>query len=250
MKPLRTSSINRLRIKASETPKPRIAWQSYVLAALMVCGFLVFTQAVMAESKDVPEVAQTEELVAEKAEAPKAEVEAPEAKQEFFTVAADLETTPERAETFEEAVERVTVKAEPEEEPATENALASEVSPQPKDVAEEASTTENEPAAEAQAVVTQFYTDLGEGHLGTAYDKLAPEFQDTLPYTTFSRGYADTTALKCEVKYSEVINDDLVRLDVQLSVDEDGLPAQYYVTCLVEKQATEWLVSGVSQLRG
>lgn len=252
MNPVRTSSINRLRIKAKETPKPRIRWQSYALAALMVCGFLVFTQTVMAESHDAPE-APTAQVAQEKlSQSPAGPSEPKEAQQDFFTVAADVEMAQSEPKLEVPLKAEVVVEEEAPERDKKESVSSAGVSPlpeapEPESLGEE---IENLPESQAKAVVSEFYSDLSEGHLGTAYDKLSPEFQETLPFTTFRDGYSNTGALTCEVKYDEVLSDELVRLDIQLSADEGGVSADYYVTCLVEKQGSDWLVSGVSQLKG
>ncbi len=44
----------------------------------------------------------------------------------------------------------------------------------------------------AKQVVTQYYDDINQGNYRDAYNLLAPDFQNSLPYSTFAKGYADT----------------------------------------------------------
>ena len=101
----------------------------------------------------------------------------------------------------------------------------------------------------ASALAKSFYTALNDGNLGEAYDKLSPDFQAGLPFQRFRNGYEVVETISCEVKHSEVLPDDQVRLDLQIDATEAGYSSTYYATCLVSKDdKDDWTICGVAQL--
>jgi hypothetical protein len=94
-----------------------------------------------------------------------------------------------------------------------------------------------------------FYSAINAGDIENAYGFLTPEFQKALPYSRFQTGYQGVEALACTIKYEEVLSPGRVRLDLQLDVVEAGVPATYFVTCVLHGADDEWAVAGMSQLR-
>jgi len=101
----------------------------------------------------------------------------------------------------------------------------------------------------ASLLTNSFYTALNDGNLGEAYDKLSPDFRTSLPFQRFKNGYELVESISCEVKHSEVLPDNKVRLDLQIDATEAGCPNTYYATCIVSKDRSDnWTISGVAQL--
>lgn len=215
----------------TERVKPALRWQSYLLALVMVVGFFVFTQSVMAESKtaDTPAVGLSELPVA--TEPAKADSKPDEASKDLAATAlSQIEDAPA----------------------STSQSSGITPEPAPSQAAEELPIgPQQEPEfAAAQTVVTEFYRQLDSGDFGQAYDKLSPDFRETLSYHRFNEGYSSTSAISCNIQHSEQLSDDLVRFDIAISVTENGVDSRYYATCLVRKLADSWWLDGVGQVRG
>lgn len=101
----------------------------------------------------------------------------------------------------------------------------------------------------ARAVVENFYSDLGNGNTQEAYQRLSPAFQYYLSYPRFQQGYEDTTSIYCEVKHFEQIDDNKIRVDVEISLIEDSIPVEYLATCVVARSEQQWYLDGVAQLK-
>ena len=101
---------------------------------------------------------------------------------------------------------------------------------------------------QASEMTTEFYSALNDGNIGEAYDKLAPEFQADLPFENFQYGYAAVESISCEVKNSEQISPEQIRLDLQIDAYEAGHDTTYYATCILWKTNDEWSIAGVAQL--
>ena len=218
-----------MKTPSAERLKPALRWQSYLLAFVMVVGFFIFTQSVMAESKT-----ETTPAVG------LADLPAPAA----------LETGASKAELAVTALSADRIEPEAatplsEVFPQTGAAEAGEgVSVGPRQEPEEIEF------ASAQSVVTEFYRELNAGDFGQAYDKLSPDFRESLSYHRFNEGYSSTSAISCTIRHSEKLNDDLVRFDIAISATEGGVESLYYATCLVRKLADSWWLDGVGQVRG
>lgn len=268
------SSIRSSSTVSAEYNKPKRPWQAYVLASLMVAIGFLFANAVfdrLTESKLAPSLAQetkveesepTEEpQVAEnKDESEPVAVTKPKAPQPIYN--STYPAPPETSETIASSQPDAPVlsgfsapktdvatseeTAEPTEEAALTAPQAETQAPESLDTTEETS----DQVEVASAVVSGFYEDLDSGNLGSAYDKLGSEFQHVLTFDRFRDGYSQTENLSCEIKNTELLADDLVRLDVQIAVTESGVPTQYYATCLVAKEGREWALAGVVQLEG
>ena len=142
--------------------------------------------------------------------------------------------------------------------------LSEEVSPSPyspesdklratdaveQDVSEPlALSPESKPEESADQMISEFYNQLGEGNIDAAYDRLSPKFREVLSYHRFKQGYENVDALSCEVKNSTPINNDKVRLDVEIQVTEAGAPSTYWATCVVIKNGMSWRLDGVAQI--
>ena len=210
-------------------------WQTYVVAlGLTLCFFLVVGN-VLGESSAKPAKTELTETQTEKA---------PEvAKVEGYQLA-DKEAPTSSWETTTGIESPV----------ATEPITKEEVIVGPEAPAAEAALDEesSEPLGDeeaASALANSFYTALNDGNLGEAYDKLSPDFQTSLPFQRFRNGYEVVDSISCEVKHSEVLPDDQVRLDLQIDATEAGYSSTYYATCLVSKDEDDnWTISGVAQL--
>ena len=101
----------------------------------------------------------------------------------------------------------------------------------------------------ARAVVENFYADLGNGNTHDAYQRLSPAFQYHLSYPRFQQGYENTTSIDCEVKNFEQMDENKIRVDVEISLIEDAIPVEYVATCVVARSGKEWYLDGVAQLK-
>lgn len=233
------NSIRKCSIKKhqSENIKPAVRWQSYLLALVMVSGFFFFTQKVLAEAKG------DKAPVAAKAPRPAAQP------LELSQIPSGLqEETVKLAESSEVAAQEAFDSTPLPEETALAPEPGAEPEPQMGPQREE--KPEDTDLAAAEGLVTGFYGDLNSGRIGTAYDKLSPEFRQTLSYERFDAGYSTTSAISCEVQHVENVSDDLVRVDIAIAVTEDDVDSSYYATCLVKKVDDAWLLDGVGQVRG
>lgn len=184
-------------------------WQSYVVAVGMVLGFFLVVQSGLGESPQAPVTSPKEKQVA--------------------------------AATQDPPIKGYQLKDETHDQVPDEPAMTG-----PPPSAVEPSETEVEGATR---VTQDFYAALSEGRVAQAYDLLSSDFQYALPYGVFSEGYLYVEAMSCEVKHSELVDNDRVRLDLQIQVTENGCPGTYYVTCLVSREQ-EWRISGMMQLEG
>jgi len=210
-------------------------WQTYVVAlGLTLCFFLVVGN-VLGESSTEPAKTEIAETQTEKA-AETVKVEGYQlADKEAPTSTWETTTGMESPAAAEQTVSEDVVVGP--EAPAVETALDEDPSEPLGD--EEA----------ASALAESFYTALNDGNLGEAYDKLSPDFQTSLPFQRFRNGYEVVETISCEVKHSEVLPDDQVRLDLQIDATEAGYSSTYYATCLVSKDdKDDWTISGVAQL--
>lgn len=234
MNSIRKCSINK---HQSENIKPAVRWQSYLLALVMVFGFFFFTQKVLAEAKG------GKAPVAVKAPRPAAKPlelsQIPSGLQEETTKLAETSEVAAQ-EAFDSTAELEESAAAPEPGTPQETQIGPRQLEKPED-------TE---LAAAKGLVTEFYGDLNSGRIGTAYDKLSPEFRQSLSYERFDAGYSATSAISCEVQHVENVSDDLVRVDIAIAVTEDDTDSSYYATCLVKKVDDAWLLDGVGQVRG
>lgn len=218
----------------SARTRPVARWQSYLLASVMVIGFFVFTQSVMAESQP-----KSEPLV-RMAQTPRHEETSP--------------PTPEKLET--EILAKAPIP------PSTDEATPTLEDTENSAPLQEAATTipleeaplgpiqEDSEFAAAESVVTGFYQELDSGDFDQAYDRLSPDFRESLSFSRFHEGYSSTSGVKCTVQSREKIDDHLVRFNISISVSENGHDSEYYATCLVKKLDNAWCLDGVGQVRG
>ncbi|MCA9777278.1 MAG: hypothetical protein KC800_11195 [Candidatus Eremiobacteraeota bacterium] len=214
-------------------------WQTYVVAVgLTLCFFLVVGN-VLGESSTEPvktEIAKTEK--------------APEVEKVEGYQLADKETADSAWEVTTGVKEDAPAKEF--ETPKPDTVLESEsIGPQAPSAETADDSAQTEPLGPEEAatqLTANFYSALNDGHLGEAYDKLSPDFQANLPFECFQSGYEVVDSISCEVKNSEVLPDDQVRLDLQIEATEAGYPSTYYATCIVSKVDDAWTISGVAQL--
>lgn len=213
-------------------------WQTYVVAfGITLCFFLVVGN-VLGESKAEPKP----EPIASEPVKPKQKVEGfqlvdnrKEARS-TWEVSTELEQSPLSGQTDQpretEATTSITKAA---------RLAASKAEPQ----------TTRSPEDDKQLagqVTTEFYAALNEGHVGEAYDKLSPEFQADLPFEHFQYGYQGVESISCEVKHSEQLTSNQIRLDVQINAYEGGSDNTYYATCILSRCQDTWAIAGVAQL--
>lgn len=207
-------------------------WQSYVVAAgLFLCFFMV-VGSVFAESSNEP--IEKESISVEK---PSKE------KIEGFQLSEQENLKTSNWETSTGAVSGPPTASVVVEETTAQEPEQPEMGP-PMPVESEAS----DPLGSASLVAGSFYDALNQGHLVEAYSSLSPEFQDTLPFETFSNGYANLESIRYEITNAEELNQEQVRLNLQIDATEAGYPSRYYATCIVSKLGEVWTISGVAQL--
>lgn len=102
---------------------------------------------------------------------------------------------------------------------------------------------------EASLVVEAFFKALGQAQFEGAYRQLSPEWQKSLDYGTFARGYAGTEAIRCQVDHARKLSPDLARVAVTLDVVQDGRTAQYVASYLVLKTPDGWRLDRGLQLQ-
>lgn len=216
--------------------KRKRPWQTYVVAlGLTLCFFLVVGN-VLGESSTEPVKTELAEVETEKA---------PEVVKVEGYQLADKENSQSSWETTTE----VETPAREYPTPAVEEeALGPEAPPAETSLNEDApEPLSNEEAA--SELTQSFYTALNDGNLGEAYDKLSPDFQTTLPFQRFKDGYEVVDSISCEVKHSEILPENRVRLDLQIDATEAGYSSTYYATCIVSKdECDNWTIAGVAQL--
>lgn len=229
--------------KVGEKLTPVHGWQSVLLACIITFAFLAtvntvmtrFPGAVASSSEAQPKVAQKSDEGAEFKFTKEAKV---------LSSSLSEAVPPAPEQPVESAPEPPTEVAYEAPQPETNHAYSAPVYGPVAEPAEEKGEVEL-----ARAVVENFYSDLGDGNTGAAYDKLSPAFRYHLSYERFRLGYENTCSMHCEVKHSELLADDKVRLDVQLEIIEDGIPVAYLATCVVTKSEDQWLLDGVAQLK-
>lgn len=223
-------------------------WQTYVVAlGLTLCFFLVVGN-VLGESSTAPEPEKV------------AKVETPDKVKGFqltdnttkdksaWEVSTGADAPPETGPGLARPEAKV---FEPSVESDTVGPTVSQVVQIAADKAESREPIEENPlndVEQASLVATEFYNALNEGKVGQAYDKLAPEFQQDLPFENFQYGYSAVESISCEVKNSEQISPVQIRLDVQINAYEAGADNTYYATCILQKTNNEWTLAGVAQL--
>jgi hypothetical protein len=225
--------------------KPRRPWQSYVLAVLMVFVGLIAANSLFGSSPE-PSVAQSSEektqtvevsAAAESSQSDTSEV----ASEPFFQGApAEVAPQPSTASAVPENAEVVSAETQ-QVESVEESAWVGPPEATDNEVAQDDVET-------ARGVVDEFYSNLDTGNISRAYDKLSPDFREVLSYRRFNQGYSQTESLTCEIKHSEQLSPDKVRLDVALAVVENGVPTEYLATCVVAKTGDDWGLAGVVQL--
>lgn len=210
-------------------------WQSYALALGMVSLFFLTAQTVLGE--DAP---PTSESTAFKVEY-KAEKPAP-AERKISGFALSDSRPPESS--WEQATEvEATVASSME---PTLNVGP----PAPQTNLQADSTSNANPVESAADTAYNFYLALDRGDTESAYGKLSKDFRDSLPYHRFRDGYEYVNAVSSEVKYTEKLSEEAVRVDLEIEVSEQGEHHRYLVTCLVTKNFDEWHLSGIAQLEG
>jgi hypothetical protein len=230
-------------------------WQTYVVASgLTLCFFLVVGN-VLGESANEPkpETAVSEE--SSKTQESFQLTDNRKSKTSVWEASTGAETAPKSgpslAATEPVAVPEPVAVAEPvEASPAKSSTRVVEIAAA-KAEAQNRNRTEKSPlddVEQATKVATDFYAALNDGHAGEAYDKLAPEFQAVLPFENFQYGYRNVESIYCEVKHSEQIDDNHIRLDVQIDAYEDGDDTTYYATCILWKTDDQWSIAGAAQL--
>lgn len=153
-------------------------------------------------------------------------------------------------------------KATPEEIALLSSELSGKVSPSP--YAESFSGPEEElelaaatslPSTKSKGdselachVVEEFYQNLNGGNLDSAYQQLSPAFTEVLSYQRFRLGYQSVESLTCQIKHSESIAPEKVRLDVEITVSEAGRESKYLATCLVVRFDQTWRLDAVAQI--